>query len=67
MRNLGALDRGLRLAAAIVILAAVGLSLAGGPPALILGGIAIVLIATSLLSTCPAYLPFGISTRGHRS
>ncbi len=61
--NMGTVDRVVR-----IILAAVfaGLYFTGtvtgflGILLLILGG---VFVATSLVSTCPLYLPFGISTR----
>ncbi len=36
---------------------------AGGTLAIVLGVIAVTLILTSFVGTCPGYLPFGLSTR----
>ncbi len=63
MKNIGSLDRTIRLAAAIAIGAACALGLIGGTLALVLGVVALVLLLTSLTSTCPAYIPLGLSTR----
>ena len=61
-KNMGALDRGLRIAAAIIIAI---LYLAGsisGVTAIILGIIAVIFLLTGLFAFCPLYLPLGIST-----
>jgi len=63
MKNMGSLDRIIRLAAVAAIAAAYGLGLIGGTVAIVLGVVALVLLVTSLVSICPAYLPFGLSTR----
>ena len=63
MRNMGPADRVIRLLIAVGVALAWGFGLIGGTPALVLGAIALVLLVTSLASTCPAYLPFGLSTR----
>lgn len=64
--NMGTLDRVLRVVAAAVIAylyftnviaGAVGITL------LVLGG---VFLLTSVISFCPLYLPFGISTKGDK-
>lgn len=60
---MGTLDRVIRLAAVAAIIGAYVLSLISGTLALILGAIAVVLLLTSLTATCPAYMPFGLSTR----
>ena len=62
MKNIGSLDQVIRLLAIAAILAVLGLGLVGGLPSLLLGGVALVLLLTSLTSTCPAYMPFGFST-----
>jgi len=62
-KNMGTLDRIVRLviAAAIAILYFTGnLS---GLAAIILGILAVIFVVTSLVSFCPLYLPFGLSTR----
>lgn len=63
MKNIGSLDRVIRLVAVAVIIGAFGLGLISGTVALVLGGVALVMLITSLTSTCPAYMPFGLSTR----
>ncbi len=63
MKNIGSLDRIIRLAGAAAIAIAYATGLVSGTLAIVLGVVALVLLATSLTSTCPAYLPFGISTR----
>jgi hypothetical protein len=63
MKNLGSLDRSVRLAGVVVIAASFALGLIGGTLALVLGVAALALLLTSLTSTCPAYMPVGLSTR----
>lgn len=64
IKNMGNLDRAFRL----IVVAAIGIAfLTGalsGTPAIILGVVAAAFLLTSLVGTCPAYLPFGVSTRG---
>jgi len=62
MKNMGTIDRIARVILALVI---VGLYFAGilsGTIAIVLLIFAGVFIITSLFSTCPLYLPFGIKT-----
>jgi hypothetical protein len=63
---MGTIDRVIRLVAVAAVIGAYGLGLIGGTLALILGSIAVVLLLTSLTATCPAYMPFGLSTRPRR-
>ncbi len=61
-KNMGNLDRGLRVAAALAV---VGLYLGdviGGVVAVVLGVFAAIFLLTSTISYCPAYVPLGIST-----
>jgi len=60
---MGTIDRVIRLAAVTAVIGAYGLGLIGGTLALVLGAVAVVLLLTSLTATCPAYMPFGVSTR----
>ena len=60
--NIGATDRSVRSAAAGV-LAVVALFVTTGALSWVLGAIAVVLAVTASIGTCPAYLPFGVSTR----
>lgn len=62
LSNLGSTDRTIR-AASGVFLAIVAAIMAPSILTWVLGGVALVLIATSAVGTCPAYLPFGFSTK----
>ena len=63
MKNMGTIDRVIRLAAVAAVIGAYGLGLISGTLALVLGAVAVILLLTSLTATCPAYMPFGLSTR----
>lgn len=67
MKNMGLTDRLLRVAIVLIIGVAYWLGYVSGIIALILGAVAAIFLLTSLFSTCPAYMPFGISTRRRRS
>ncbi len=62
-KNMGSIDRILRLLVVLAIGAAYLLGHLSGTVAIALGVVAAVFFLTSLMGTCPAYLPFGISTR----
>jgi len=66
MKNMGTVDRIIRLVAVLAVVAAYGLGMIGGTLALVLGAVAAVLLLTSLIGTCPAYMPFGLSTLSRR-
>lgn len=66
MKNMGTIDRVIRLVAVAAVIGAYGLGWISGTLALILGVVAVVLLLTSLTATCPAYMPFGLSTRPRR-
>lgn len=64
IKNMGSADRIIRTIVALVV---GGLIVAGevtGLTAVILGIFAVVFLLTSLVSFCPLYLPFKISTKG---
>jgi hypothetical protein len=63
-KNIGAADRAIRIVAAIAIAVLYFTNVIGGTLSLILGVVAVLLLLTSLVSWCPAYLPFGLSTCG---
>ncbi len=63
-KNMGAVDRGLRFAAAAVVLILFLTHQISGGLAIVLGVIAVVLVLTSFVGVCPAYLPFKLSTLG---
>ena len=62
-KNMGSVDRILRLLVVVAIGAAYLLGHLSGTVAITLGVVAAVFFLTSLIGTCPAYLPFGLSTR----
>lgn len=63
MKNMGTADRYIRLSIVAAIAAAYLFGYLGGALALVLGVVALAFLVTSVVGTCPAYLPFGISTR----
>jgi hypothetical protein len=60
-KNMGLLDRRIRLVLGLVI-AAAGIYFKTW-----WGLVGVVFLATSLISWCPLYLPFGLSTRKNKS
>ncbi|MDT8385595.1 MAG: DUF2892 domain-containing protein [Gammaproteobacteria bacterium] len=65
-QNMGYSDRVIRLLVAIGIAGLYFTGTISGTTALVLSIIAIVLLLTSLVGVCPAYLPFKLSTRRPR-
>jgi hypothetical protein len=62
-KNMGTIDRVIRLLVVVVIAVLYYLGQLTGLAATILGVVAVAFLITSLVGWCPAYLPFGISTR----
>ncbi len=62
VRNMGVVDRVLRVLVAIVVAALYVSGQITGIAAAVLGLIAVVFVVTSAMGFCPAYLPFKIST-----
>ncbi|MEM1043775.1 MAG: DUF2892 domain-containing protein [Bacteroidota bacterium] len=62
-KNMGSLDRTLRVAAAVLVVVLYFAGVISGAVTVVLGVIAVVLVLTSFIGICPAYLPFGLSTR----
>ncbi len=60
---MGLVDRGMRIALALVVVVLFFARLISGIAAAILGIFAVVFLLTGLVGFCPAYAPFGISTR----
>lgn len=61
-KNMGSLDKTLRVIVAIVLALLVFMGQITGTWAIVAGVVAAVFILTSLVGICPAYLPFGIKT-----
>ena len=61
-KNMGNTDRIIRILAAIVVAILYFTGVISGMVAIVLGALAVIFIVTSLVSFCPLYAPFGIST-----
>ena len=61
-RNMGSLDKTLRLIVAVILIALAATGTITGTLAIIAYVVAAVFVLTSLVSFCPAYLPLGINT-----
>lgn len=62
-KNMGTLDRVLRVVIAILIAVLYFTNQISGTAAIVLGIIAAAFLVTSVAGTCPGYLPFNISTK----
>lgn len=62
-KNMGVADRVIRILIALGIATLYFTHHLSGTLAIVLEVIAVVFIVTSLVGTCPGYLPFGLSTR----
>jgi hypothetical protein len=62
-KNMGSTDKVVRILVAVIIAGLYYTDYISGTVAIVLLIIAGVFIITSFISTCPLYLPFGISTR----
>ncbi|MGV7930274.1 MAG: DUF2892 domain-containing protein [Spirochaetota bacterium] len=62
-KNMGTIDRVLRVTVAVIIGILYLTGQISGLAAIVLGVIAVIFVATSLVSTCPLYVPLGINTR----
>jgi Inner membrane protein YgaP-like, transmembrane domain len=61
--NMGTVDRVIRLLLAIVVGVLYFTGQIGGITAIVLGVLALVFLLTSVVSFCPLYAPFKISTK----
>jgi hypothetical protein len=61
-KNMGVTDRVIRILVAVVIAALYFTGVISGTLGIVLMIVAIVLLFTSFIKVCPAYMPFGIST-----
>lgn len=61
--NMGNIDRAIRVIIALLIAIFYFTGQISGIAAIVLGIVAIVFVLTSAIGVCPAYLPFGFSTR----
>jgi hypothetical protein len=61
-KNMGAVDKAIRIIIALVIGVLAYTNVISGILAIVLLVFAVVFVATSLISFCPLYWPFGINT-----
>jgi len=61
-KNMGNLDRGLRIAAALVVAVLIITDTVSGVLAIILGIAVAAFLLTSVIGFCPLYAPLGINT-----
>ncbi|WP_456429666.1 YgaP family membrane protein [Rhodocaloribacter sp.] len=62
-KNMGSVDRIIRLVVALVLGVLVFTGTVSGTLAVILGIVAVIFLLTSMVSFCPLYAPFHLSTR----
>jgi hypothetical protein len=62
-KNMGAIDRGIRLVVAIALTILLAARVLSGVAAIVLGIIAVLLLVTSLTGSCLLYVPLKISTK----
>jgi hypothetical protein len=61
-KNMGGVDRGLRLVVAGLLVALIARNVVTGPWAVVAGLVAAVMLLTALFGVCPLYRVFGMST-----
>ena len=61
-KNVGLVDRVVRILAAVLVLVLYLTHVISGPLAIVLGLIAAVFVITGFVGVCPAYMPFRLST-----
>ena len=64
-KNMGTIDRVIRILAAIAVAALYFAGAISGILAIVLAVIGVVFLGTSLVGFCPAYVPLRFSTRRH--
>jgi len=62
-KNMGTIDKSVRILVAAVVVLLFFTNVITGTLAYVLLALAVVFVMTSFLSFCPLYLPFGLSTR----
>lgn len=63
-KNMGTVDRGVRIAVALLVAVLYFTHAISGTWAIVLGVIAAVFVITGFVGVCPAYMPFKLSTIG---
>jgi hypothetical protein len=63
IKNIGTIDKAIRITLAAVLLGLILAKMVASVGALVIGALAVILLATSLISFCPLYWPLKLSTR----
>jgi len=63
-KNVGTIDKIVRLAIAVVCIALIAMGQVSGVLAIVLGAVAAIMVLTSLMSWCPIWVATKMSTRG---
>jgi len=66
-KNMGTIDKVIRILVAVVFVVLFFTKVITGTLGIVLLVLAAVFVLTSLISFCPLYLPFGISTKGKKA
>jgi len=66
-KNMGTLDKAIRIAVAVVIVVLFFIKVLTGIAGYILLALAAIFLLTSLFGVCPLYIPFGINTSGKKA
>ena len=61
-KNMGNIDRGIRVVAAVLVAVLYFTNVISGTVAIILGAVAAIFLLTSVVGFCPLYAPLGLST-----
>ena len=62
-KNMGTIDKVIRILVAVIVVVLYFTHVISGVLAIILLALSAIFVVTSILSFCPLYLPFGLSTR----
>ena len=62
-KNVGTIDKVIRVLIAVVVAVLYFTNVISGTLGIVLMALAVILFLTSLISFCPIYFPFGLSTR----
>jgi uncharacterized membrane protein len=62
-KNMGTIDKTIRILVAVVVVVLYFTHVISGVLAIVLLALSAIFVVTSILSICPLYMPFGLSTR----
>jgi uncharacterized membrane protein len=62
-KNMGTIDKSIRILVAVLVVVLYFTHVISGVLAIVLLALSAIFVVTSLISFCPLYMPFGLSTR----